>query len=155
MWTAFLSLIRGIPPNRATRSGLPSRWTLASKQVRSPCAVSIFAWYLAAIRHGGLVLRSQRFQHRRQGVPSQSVETPDVDGESVVADDATVFGRIGLDDVVVVQVLQGRPVPGFAVAPVGGTLALITSSGTRSAMPPLIDRRPCVSLSSPCWMVIS
>ena len=49
MWTAFLSLIRGIPPNRATGSGLPSRWTLASKQVRSPCAVSIFAWYLAAI----------------------------------------------------------------------------------------------------------
>ena len=27
--TAFLSLIRGIPPNRATRSGLPSRWALA------------------------------------------------------------------------------------------------------------------------------
>lgn len=25
----------GIPPNRATRSGLPSRWILASKQVRS------------------------------------------------------------------------------------------------------------------------
>ena len=47
--TAFLSLIRGIPPNRATRSGLPSRWALASKHVRNPYGVSIFAWYLAAI----------------------------------------------------------------------------------------------------------
>ena len=46
---ASLSLIRGIPPNRATRSGLPSRWTLASKHVRSPYGVSIFAWYLVAI----------------------------------------------------------------------------------------------------------
>jgi hypothetical protein len=37
---------QGIPPNRATRSGLPLRWTLASKQVRSPCRVSILAWCL-------------------------------------------------------------------------------------------------------------
>ena len=40
---------RGIPPNRATRSGLPLRWILASKQVRSPYRVSILALCLAAI----------------------------------------------------------------------------------------------------------
>src|SRR5512133_1580743 len=39
----------GIPPNRATRSGLPLRWILASKQVRSPYRVSILALCLAAI----------------------------------------------------------------------------------------------------------
>src|SRR5664279_1508005 len=47
--TASLSRTRGTPPNRATRSGLPLRWTLASKHVRSPYRVWIFAWYLAAI----------------------------------------------------------------------------------------------------------
>ena len=34
--TARRSCRRGIPPNRATRSGLPSRCRLASKQVRGP-----------------------------------------------------------------------------------------------------------------------
>ena len=57
-------------------------------------------------------------------MPSQIVQAPDVAGEPVVADDAPVFGRIGGDDVVVVEVLQPGPVPGFAVAPVGGTLGL-------------------------------
>ena len=47
--TASLSRTRGIPPNRATRSGLPLRWILASKQVRSPYRVVILAWYLVAI----------------------------------------------------------------------------------------------------------
>ena len=47
-----------------------------------------------------------------------------VDGEHVVADDAPVFGPVGLDDVVVVQVLQGWPVPGFSVLPVGGSFRL-------------------------------
>ena len=49
MRTASFLRASGIPPNRATRSGLPSRWILASKQVRSPCGVSMVAWYLAAI----------------------------------------------------------------------------------------------------------
>jgi hypothetical protein len=49
MRAASLSRIRGIPPNRATRSGLPLRWTLASKQVRSPYLDSTLAFYLVAI----------------------------------------------------------------------------------------------------------
>src|ERR1035441_3214948 len=49
---------------------------------------------------------------------------PDVAGQHVVADDAPVFGPVGLDDVVVVQVLQGGPVPGFALLPVGGSFRL-------------------------------
>src|SRR5664279_5092044 len=123
--TASLSRTRGIPPNRATRSGLPLRWILASKQVRSPYRVVILAWYLVAIFDtGGLMLGCQGLQHRRQGVPAQFIEPPDVVGEPVVADDASVFGPERGDDVVVVQVLQGRPVPGFAVAPVGGTFGL-------------------------------
>src|ERR1700745_1210510 len=40
---------RMIPPNRATRSFLPSRCFLASKQVRRPSLVSILALYLAAV----------------------------------------------------------------------------------------------------------
>ena len=35
--------LSGIPPNRATSGFLPSRSTRASKQVRSPCGVSILA----------------------------------------------------------------------------------------------------------------
>ena len=49
MSTASFFCTRGIPPNLATRSGLPSRPILASKQVRGPCGVLIFALYLAAI----------------------------------------------------------------------------------------------------------
>jgi hypothetical protein len=41
--TARRSRVRGIPPNRATRSGLPSRRFRASKQVRSPSAVKTLA----------------------------------------------------------------------------------------------------------------
>ena len=53
-----------------------------------------------------------------------SPQPPDVAGKQVVAGNAPVFGSVDLDDVVVVQVLQGGPVPGFAVAPVGGTFRL-------------------------------
>jgi len=60
---AFLLCRSGIPPNRATRSFLPSRWTRASKHVRSPCGVSILALYRTAIVrvHGGRV--PQQFPH--------------------------------------------------------------------------------------------
>jgi hypothetical protein len=47
--TARRSCRRMIPPNRATRSFLPSRCLLASKQVRSPSLVSTLALYLAAV----------------------------------------------------------------------------------------------------------
>ncbi len=47
--TARLSCLRGIPPNRATRSFLSSRWILASKQVLGPSAVMAFAVNRAAI----------------------------------------------------------------------------------------------------------
>jgi len=40
---------RMIPPNRATRSGLPFRFRLASKQVLGPSPVMSFAWWRAAI----------------------------------------------------------------------------------------------------------
>src|SRR5713226_2259326 len=76
------------------------------------------------LRHRGLVLGRQGFQHGCLGVPAQRAEPPDVAGELVVADDAPVFSRVCLDDVVVAQVLHGGPVPGFAVAPVGGSFRL-------------------------------
>ena len=41
--TARLSCLRGIPPNRATRSVLPGRCRLASKQVLGPWPVIAFA----------------------------------------------------------------------------------------------------------------
>ena len=47
------------------------------------------------LRHGGLVLRGEGLQHRRQGVPAQVAQAPDVGGEQVVADDAPVFGPVG------------------------------------------------------------
>jgi hypothetical protein len=68
------------------------------------------------------VLGRQGLEHGRLGVPAQRAEPPDVAGEQVVADDAPVLGPVDPDDVVVVQVQQGRPSPGFAVAPVEGSL---------------------------------
>ena len=47
--TASVSRTKGIPPNRATRSGLPLRWILASKHLRGPYRVWILAWCLVAI----------------------------------------------------------------------------------------------------------
>src|SRR5437588_10989749 len=47
--TARLSCLRGIPPNRAARSFLPSRQILASKQVLGPSAVMTFAVKRAVI----------------------------------------------------------------------------------------------------------
>ena len=47
--TARRSRFRMIPPNRAVRSGFPSRCFLASKQVRSPSLVLILALWRAAI----------------------------------------------------------------------------------------------------------
>ena len=47
--TARRSCRKMIPPNRAIRSRLPSRRSLASKQVRGPSLVVTFAWWRAAI----------------------------------------------------------------------------------------------------------
>jgi hypothetical protein len=47
--TARVSRVRGIPPNRETRSGRPFRWSLASKQVLSPSGVMALALWRAAI----------------------------------------------------------------------------------------------------------
>src|SRR5664279_4912420 len=118
--TASLDRTRGIPPNRATKSGLPLRWTLASKQFRSH------------LRDGGLVLGGQGFQHRCLGIPLQFVQSPDVGGQQVVVHDAPVFGPVRGDDVVLVQVLQGRPVPRLAMAPVGGTLSPVSYTHLRA-----------------------
>ena len=49
MRTAPVLRTSGIPPNLATRSGLFSRLTLASKHVRGPWGVSVLALYFAAI----------------------------------------------------------------------------------------------------------
>ena len=49
MRTAFLCRFSGMPPNLATSGFLPARSTLAWKQVRGPCGVSILALYLRAI----------------------------------------------------------------------------------------------------------
>ena len=70
------------------------------------------------------MLGGQGLQHRCLGVPAQRAEPPDVLGEQVVVHDAPVFSPVYPDDVVVVQVLQGGPVPGFAPVPVGGGLGL-------------------------------
>ena len=80
---------------------------------------------LVAGRHlgdGGAVLGGQGFQHGRLGVPAQRVQPVDVLGEPVVVHDAPVFGPVDPHDVVVVQVLELWPVPGFAPAPVRGAL---------------------------------
>jgi hypothetical protein len=71
---------------------------------------------------GGLMLGGQGLQHRCLGVPAQRGQAPDVAGEQVVVHDAPVFGCVDPDDVVVVQVQQPGPVPGFALVPVGGAL---------------------------------
>ena len=67
---------------------------------------------------GGVVLGGQGFQQGRLGVPAQRAEPPDVLGEPVVVHDAPVFGSVDPHDVVVGQVLELWPVPGFAPAPV-------------------------------------
>ena len=46
-----------------------------------------------------------------QGVPSQAAQPPYVIGEQVVVDDTCIFGSVGPDDVVVVEVLEPGPVP--------------------------------------------
>jgi hypothetical protein len=76
------------------------------------------------LRHGGLVLGCQRLEHRCFGDPTQTRESPNVDGQQVVLDDAPVFGAEGLDDVVVVEILSGRVAFGFAAPHVGGTFRL-------------------------------
>jgi hypothetical protein len=63
------------------------------------------------------VLGCQRLEHRRLCDPAQ----PDVGGEQVVLDDAPVFGRIRLDDVVIVEVAHGRAGFGFGAPQVRGT----------------------------------
>jgi hypothetical protein len=57
-------------------------------------------------------------------VPVQGVQPPDVLGEQVVVDDAPVLGSVDPDDVVVVEVLEPGPVPGFPLLPVAGALGL-------------------------------
>src|SRR5262249_980229 len=71
---------------------------------------------------GGLVLGGQGLQHGGLGVPAQCAEPPDVLGNQVVVHDAPVFGPVDPHDVVVGQVLQAGPVPGFASLPVWGAL---------------------------------
>ncbi|MGH3280766.1 MAG: hypothetical protein ACRDNW_16735, partial [Trebonia sp.] len=44
-------------------------------------------------------------------MPPQGAQPVDALGEEVVVDDALVFGSVLPDDVVVVQVLEFRPVP--------------------------------------------
>ena len=64
-------------------------------------------------------------------------ESSDIGGEQVVLDDAPVFGPVGGDDVVVVEVVQGRPGFGFAAAQVGDAFCRDHIVGTRS---PIVSR---------------
>ena len=121
--TARRSCRRMIPPNRATRSGLPSRRSLASKQVLGPSLVMTFAlWRAAILVTVDWCLAARVFSIDVSGVPAQGVQPPDVLGEQVVVDDAPVLGSVDPHDVVVVQVLEPGPVPRFAVVPVAGAL---------------------------------
>ncbi len=45
-------------------------------------------------------------------------------GKDIVVDDARVFSSVGPHDIVIVQVLEFRPVPRFSVLPVSGALGL-------------------------------
>src|SRR6266536_2670123 len=65
--TARRSCRKMIPPNRATRSRLPSRRSLASKQVRGPSLVVTFAWWRAAI-----LVTEDRCLAGRVGRPARS-----------------------------------------------------------------------------------
>src|SRR5439155_1332690 len=58
------------------------------------------------LRHRRVVLCGQRFQHRGFHDPAEPVETPDIAGEQVVLDDAPVLGPEGVDDRVVIMVVQ-------------------------------------------------
>ena len=69
-------------------------------------------------------MSGQGLQHRCQGVPAQGAEPPDVLGKQVVVHDAPVFSSVGSHDVVVGQVLEPGPVPGFSSLPVAGALGL-------------------------------
>src|SRR5215468_6597573 len=121
--TARLSRLRTIPP----KSGYQVLVALAleSGLEAGPGPVAGDDFGLVAGCHrgdGGLMLGGQGLQHRCLGVPAQRGQAPDVAGEQVVVHDAPVFGCVDPDDVVVVQVQQPGPVPGFAPVPVGGAL---------------------------------
>jgi hypothetical protein len=121
--TARWSCRRVIPPNRATRSGLSLRLRLAWKQVLGPSPVVTFALMAGGHRgDGGLVLEGQRLEHRCLGVPAQRAQPPGVLGEQGVVHDAAIVGSVDPHDVVVVQVLDPRPVPRLAVFPGAGAL---------------------------------
>ena len=106
-----------IPPNRATRSVLPSRCCLASKQVRSPSLVMTLAlWRAAILVTVDLCLAARVFSIDVSAFQRSVLQPPDVLGEQVVVHDAPVFGSVDPHDVVVVQVLEPGPVPGFALA---------------------------------------
>ena len=90
-------------------SSLPS---LASPKTVSKNVSSLSAGRIATVIVAG---SSNGLPH-----PTQSFESPDVGGEQVVLDDAPVFGPVGVDDVVVVEVLQGTAMRGFAAPQVGG-----------------------------------
>ena len=84
------------------------------------------------------------------------LQSVDIGGEQVVLDDAPVLGPVGRDDVMVVEVVQGRLRGGFAASQVGGAFGLDHSVGTRSSMVPLTSVcGPAVVLLSQCWTVIS
>jgi len=75
---ARLSCLRGIPPNRATRSFLPSRRCLASRQVLGPWPVIAFALLRAAmLATEDLCLAARVFSIDVWGVPAQRAEPPD------------------------------------------------------------------------------
>ena len=66
LMTARRSCRRMIPPNRATGSGLPRRFRLASKQVRSPSLV-VPLGRLLTVRSGELTARTRRRRTERVG----------------------------------------------------------------------------------------
>ena len=92
---------------------------------------------------GGLMLGAQGLQHGRLGVPAQPVQPPDVLGKQVVVRDTPVFGPVGCHDVVVGQVLQDAPVPGFSPAPVPGALGRDHVPG-HAQRDPAVDRPAAV-----------
>ena len=94
--TALFFRTSGIPPNRATRSGLPAAdpgFEAGTQPVRCLDLGFVLGRHLG---HRGLVLGTQGLQHRCLGVPAQRAEPPDIAGEQVVLDDAPVFRAVVL-----------------------------------------------------------
>ena len=89
------------PAEPWTSGFLPLRSTLAWKQLRGPCGVSMVALYFRAI----FVTVERCFAARVLSIEvsmaqSQPAQSADVAGEQVVLDEAPVLGPVGADDVV-------------------------------------------------------